>query len=576
MCVSLQNSVRVSSVYARVQKFGPKAFLAFSLIVGLWLFCSPLMGQVNTGRILGTITDQTGGVVAGAMVTVTNTGTGVARTLTTDQAGEYNAPNLLPGTYSVRVADMGFQTLERQNVAVGLGQDTRVDAQLTPGQVTQTVEVTASAPLVDTTSAVVSGTLETQTIVNLPLNGRNFQNLLSLRPGVVAAPGGGTLTTATNGLQPQDNNYVFEGLDSNEPFSGQSVTNTTLPFGDAASILPIDAIQELNVENNAPAEFGRRPGAVINVGIKSGTNTIHGSAYAFGRDGSWDARDFVNPPPTTPAEPLQLEQWGATVGGPIVKNKLFYFAGFERQTYSVGNTFTEKIPTSAAGAGADISIPDAEAALTNAGIPVSPLSVKLLPLYGTNTTGSSSIANGFPDTFDINNGIGKIDYHINDHHALAGAYFYGEGTAIGEDGVRTQPYFRQQGNMTAEFLTTSWTWTPNSTWVNDLRGGWNHYHRVANVADFQTPNTAYGINTGITASNVQGMPVISVSGFSQLGGDTNSPKTFGPASDYDLVDHVSWLHGKHAFKFGGEILYFNAFYDQVAAGRGNFTFSGGQ
>ena len=130
---------------------------------------------------------------------------------------------------------MGFQTFERQNIAVGVGQDTRVDAQLVPGQVTQTVEVTSAPPLLDTTSAVVSGTLEAQAIVDLPLNGRNFENLLVLRPGVVAAPGGGTLTTSTNGLQPQDNNYFFEGLDSNDPFSGQSITNTTLPFGDAAT-----------------------------------------------------------------------------------------------------------------------------------------------------------------------------------------------------------------------------------------------------------------------------------------------------------------------------------------------------
>ncbi len=136
---------------------------------------------------------------------------------------------------------------------------------------------------------MLSGTLSTQTILDLPLNGRNFEDLLPLRPGVIQTPGGGSLTTSTNGLPPQWNNYFIEGLDNNEPFTGQSVTNTTLPFGDAASLLPVDAIQELNVETNAPAEFGRRPGAVINVGLKSGTNTIHGSAFAFGRDGAWDA-----------------------------------------------------------------------------------------------------------------------------------------------------------------------------------------------------------------------------------------------------------------------------------------------
>jgi Carboxypeptidase regulatory-like domain/TonB dependent receptor len=544
--------------------------------IGALLFSLPVFSQANLGRILGAVTDQTGGVIAGAMVTVTNTGTGVARTLTTDQAGEYAAPNLIPGTYSVRAGAMGFQTFERQNITVGVGQDTRVDAQLTPGQVTQTVEVTAAAPLLDTTSAVVSGTLEAQTIVDLPMNGRNFANLLPLRPGVVASPGGGTLTTSTNGLQPQDNNYFFEGLDSNEPFEGQSVTNTSLPFGDAASILPVDAIQELNIETNGTAEFGRRPGAVINVGIKSGTNTIHGSAYAFGRDGAWDARDFINPPSTTPAQPVELEQWGATVGGPIIKNKLFYFAGFERQSYSVGDLFSANIPTSASIGNPSQSIPDAEAALNAAGIPISALSLKLLPQYGTNTGSSSALSIGFPDIFAINNGIGKLDYSPSDHHTLTGSYFYGEGSALGVSGVPTQPYFRDQGSMTAEFLTTSWTWTPNSTWANDLRFGWNRFDRLVNVANYQTPVTSYGINTGVTASNLQGLPTINVSGLSALGGDSKTPKEFGPGSDYDLVDHVSYLHGKHAFKFGGEVLFYNAHENQVSSGRGIFTFNGGQ
>jgi len=566
-----RNSARVLSLFV-VQKLNRKTFLVSTIIVSLCLVCSPLFAQVNTGRILGSVADQTGGVIAGAMVTVTNTGTGVARTLTTDQAGEYTAPNLNPGTYTVRATAMGFQTFERQNIAVGVGQDTRVDAQLTPGQVTQTVEVTAAVPLLDTTSAVVSGTLDTRTIVDLPMNGRNFQNLLVLRPGVQAAPGGGTLTTSTNGLQPQDNNYFYEGLDSNDPFSGQSVTNTTLPFGDAATILPIDAIQELNVENNAPAEFGRRPGAVINVGLKSGTNAIHGSAYAFGRDGAWDARDFINPPSSAPPQPVELEQWGATVGGPIVKNKLFYFAGFERQSYSVGNSFPESIPTSASIGDPSQSIPDAEAFLAANGVPLNALSLKLLPQFGTNNGPSSAFSIGFPDVIAVDNGVGKLDYHINDHHAISGSYFYGTGNAIGEDNVRTQPYFRQTGGLTAEFLTTSWTWTPNSTWVNDLRVGWNRYDRELSVADSQTPASSYGINTGITNPLLGGLPTIQFSNFTQLGGDSNSPKAFGPGNDYDLVDHVSFLHGKHAFKFGGEILTYNGFTAQYNAGRGIFNF----
>ena len=176
-----------SRIHCLVCVWAQNAICVMAGSLGVLLFCSPAFAQVNTGRILGTITDQTGGVIAGAMVTVTNTGTGVARTLTADQAGEYNAPNLTPGTYSVRAAAMGFQTFERQNITVGVGQDTRVDAQFMPGEVTQTCRGHRVGSMqLDTTSAVVSGTLSAQTIVDLPLNGRNFQNLLTLQAGVVS------------------------------------------------------------------------------------------------------------------------------------------------------------------------------------------------------------------------------------------------------------------------------------------------------------------------------------------------------------------------------------------------------
>jgi hypothetical protein len=427
--------------------------MCVGVVCAVLLFGSPLFSQINTGRILGTVTDQTGGVIAGAMVAVTNSQTGVARNLVADDAGEYNAPNLTPGTYTVRVTANGFQTFERQNIAVGVGQDARVDAQLAPGQVTQTVEVTANALQLDTTSAVVSGTLGTETIADLPMKARNFQDLLSLRPGVVQTPGGGTLTTAVHGLAPSQNNNFIEGLDSNDPLTGQNITNTTLPWGDAATILPVDAIQELNVETNAPAEFGRRPGAVINVGLKTGGNTIHGSAFAYGRDSAWNATDFVNPlggPPST-KQPMNLEQYGGTFGGPVIKNKLFYFAAFERETYSVGNAAASSTPTSFNDGDPTQSVPAAEAALnalcpgaswcgqgsgTIDGVPatsVSPLSAHLLQYFGPNNNPDSNIilGPGQPTSFTINNGVGKMDYHPTDHHTFTAGYFYGGGDTTG-------------------------------------------------------------------------------------------------------------------------------------------------
>src|SRR5260370_25951585 len=171
------------------------ACLCFAVLLGL-----PLFSQINTGAILGTVTDQTGGVIAGAAVVVTNTETGVVRNLVTDGAGEYDAPNLNPGKYTVRASAAGFQTFERQNIDLEVGKDARIDAQLTPGQVTQTITVSESALLLDTTSATVTGTINTENIVDIPLNGRNYQNLLQLRPGVTIKPRGGTLTTSTNAL----------------------------------------------------------------------------------------------------------------------------------------------------------------------------------------------------------------------------------------------------------------------------------------------------------------------------------------------------------------------------------------
>ena len=553
--------------------------LSRAKVLVLWVGCAillftfPLFSQVNTARIVGTVTDQSGGVIANATVVVTNVDTGVARNLVTDDAGEFFAPNLNAGKYSVRVSAPGFQAFERQNMELEVGKDSRIDAQLTPGQITQTVTVSESVLQLDTTSATVTGTLNTATITDMPLNGRNYQNLLQLRPGVTTKPGGGTLTTSTNGLRPEDNNYYVEGLDNDEPFTGQSIINSTLPTGDAATFVPIDAIQEVNLQTNSPAEFGKRPGAVINVGIKSGTNTIHGTAFAFGRTDALDSHEYTFAPSVKP--PSDLEQWGGTVGGPIKKDKLFYFATFERQTYNVGANYPVFAPTSANIPDASQSIPAAEAGLAAHGIPLSALSLKLLPLFGTNTTNSDSQSYGFPNVVSIYNVLGKIDYHLSDHHTLSGSYFFGNGKSLAESETNpgiTQAAFRDNAGLRAQFVTTSWTWTPNSTWVNDLRFGWNFHHRFDHVDDIATPLTSYGIITGVSNSVLGGFPTVTVNGFSQLGGDPNLPKSYGPSKDYDIVDHVSFLRGKHAFKFGVETLFIRPFFGNYSGGRGIIAF----
>jgi outer membrane receptor protein involved in Fe transport len=551
------------------------------LTCALLLVGVPLFSQSNTGRIIGTVTDQSGGVISGAAVVVTNTETGVARNLVSDAAGEFIAPNLNPGKYSVRASIAGFQAFERQNIELEVGKDVRIDAQLSPGQITQTVTVSESVLQLDTTSATVTGTLATATIADLPVQGRNYQNLLQYRPGVTTQPGGGTLTTSTNGLRAEDNNYYVEGLDNDEPFTGQSIINSTLPVGDAATFVPIDAIQEVSVQTNSPAEFGKRPGAVINVGLKSGTNTIHGSAFALGRSDKLNSAEYTSAPAAKP--PAELEQWGFTAGGPLVKDKLFYYGAFERQTYNISGNYPVITPTSTDLGNSALafaqSIPSAERDLTqNHGIVLNPLSLKLLPLWGTNNTNSVNQSYGFPNVVGIYNVLGKIDYHLSDHHTIAGSYFFGNGSTLAQSQTATgitQPFFRDNAGLRAQFVTTSWTWTPNSTLVNDLRFGWNFHHRVDVVDDLTTPLSTYGINTGVTNPVLGGFPTVQVDIFSQLGGDANLPKSYGPSKDYDIVDHVSFLRGKHAFKFGVETLFIRPFFGNYSKARGVFNFTTG-
>src|ERR1700676_4693764 len=181
-------------------------------ILGVLLFTFPLYSQANFGRILGTVTDQSGAVMPGAAVSVIDTERGLARSLTTDQAGEYNAPTLTPGTYTVRVEAKGFRMLERQNVELGVGKDVRVDLTLQPGEQNQTITVTEAVPLVETTNATMGGTLENADIIDLPLNGRDYQNLLGLRPGVMLQPGGGPWTQSTNGVRPDESVWLIEGI----------------------------------------------------------------------------------------------------------------------------------------------------------------------------------------------------------------------------------------------------------------------------------------------------------------------------------------------------------------------------
>ncbi len=576
--------------------------------VAILLISFSAFSQGNAGRILGGVTDQSGGAMSGAVVTVTDTARGISRTLMTDSSGEYNAPNLIPGTYSVRAEVKGFKTAEHDGIVLEVNAELRVDLTLQPGEQSEKITVTGEVPLVETTNAELGGTLQAQIIDNLPLNGRNFENLLQLRPGVAIYPGGSGWSQSTNGQRAHDNMYLVNGVVANDPWMGQSVMNAVMASGDAGTILPVDAIDEFKTEENPRAEYGWKPGAIVNIGIKSGTNNIHGTGYAYGRDTAFDARNYFNPdycpssaPCSTTQQPVALEQFGATFGGPIKKDKLFYFVNYEGQRYSIGNPVLHSVPTTVPGAGIDNSLIDTclAALPANGGTGLAPLSASLAGLnpatctpaanqpsggfmgfFPVNTTGSyfTDLANNNT----VNGGLVKINYHLNDKNSFEGMYFLSQGDDLAVDAPATQvitPWLSIE-HARSQTATGDWTWTPSSSWVNELRGGYAHYYQLFETQDHNVSAASYAFNgntyeipTGITNPLYGGFPGVRIRGFDQsirFGGGW--PKIIGPDGVLTILDHVSYLRGKHAFKFGVEILDNKSIEDETSNAKGPIQF----
>src|SRR3984893_17893259 len=330
------------------------------VVVFVILLCLvPMLGfgQSNRGRISGQVTDPSGASIPGAKLTIENLGTHVQRTLRTNAEGNYVATDIEPGFYSVKVEVGNFKTVVRDRIQVEVANDLKIDFQMAPGAITETVEVTEQAPLTDTSNAVLNGVLSNQAINELPLQGRDFQHLLGLHPGVQRTAGGGFHSTTSNGLRPDDNNYIIDGASDNDAYWGEAVVNDAGFLGTPASTLPLDSIQEFNTQEQPQADYGAKPGVVVNMGIKSGSNDLHGTAYYFHRNAAFDARNYFNPVPQ-PVSALLLRQFGASLGGRILREKRFYFANYEGVRSKVGNPFNAFSPVTVSVASSGISHPE--------------------------------------------------------------------------------------------------------------------------------------------------------------------------------------------------------------------------
>jgi hypothetical protein len=379
----------------------------------------------------------------------------------------------------------------------------------------------------------------------------------------------------------------------------------------------VDAIQEFNVQQNPPAEYGWKPGAVMNVGLKSGTNRVHGTAYAFGRDTPLDARNYFNPVGQE-KNPRNLEQFGGTVGGALIKDKLFYFGGYEGQRYTVGNTgslttwSTVPLATVASGQPGNClytqvgdcanSIPDAIANIHTGFVmgqlqsDVSPTSLKIAGCTFTppstvscdgsgfplnpSTSPNSAIDFGLPNTVTADNAVGKVDYHLNERSTLSSVYFFGDNSGTVSDASQVQAKWLTQIHTRAQVFGENWTYVPSARWVNEARFGYNRLYQPTFTNDHTTNiENTYGLNTGVTNPLYGGLPRISVFPnyiFPQELGGFNWPKVQGPDTRAQFIDHISYIRGKHAIKFGGE-LHRDAFSGGAYGGsRGRFKFIGGE
>ncbi len=560
--------------------------LVILMLVALQL---SLMAQTQEGRISGRVTDQTVAVVVKATVTIQNLETGVKRVLRTNSEGEYAAPNLSPGLYSVSVSVPTFKTVERKGIRLEVATDVRIDFALQPGQVSETLVVTGEQPLVETVNDTLGGTITNKAINQLPLQGRDFQNLLELRPGVQRTPGGGFHSTTSNGNRTDDNNYTVDGTDDNDAYYGETVLNNAGVEGTPASHLPLDAIQEFNNQENQGAEYGWKPGAVVNIGLKSGTNQFHGTSYYFHRNSAFDARNYFDPAPD-PVAALLLHQFGASVGGPIIRDKLFFFGTYEGVRDRVGNPFNVSSPVTDSLVGKtlppdtlpeDLSIYDAEA---QAGCPDSPtcnpLSLQVAKSYLPNPGFTASTTDPTLINFDFtnhnreDNALVKINYHPNEQNTISGRYVYANSLQTEEDTSALGPQFLSQAGTKVGVMGVNWTYAPNSRWVNEARFGFNRDWQQLYTKDHNVdPLTGYGINTGITDPTLFGFPQISINPFSSLGGNHSWPLYTSPDTTYQFIDNVTYTRGNHNVRFGAEFRHGGSDYLRASYGRGRVRFS---
>lgn len=541
--------------------------------------------QTFRGSILGTVTDTSGASVSGATVTVHNVDTGVDRITNTTTDGSYLLPELPFGTYDVTAEMKGFQRAKVTGVTVSVAAERRVDIALKPGQLNQQVVVTAeSVPVVETSSDTLGGSFESNAVESLPINGRDYTKMLILVPGAAGEPNGGGDSPGSygqfsvNGSRGRANNYLLDGTDMNDGYRNLPAINQGGVFGTPGTILPEDSIQELSILSNTEAEYGRNSGSVVNIITKSGTNQFHGSAFEDFRNAVLNARNFFNAV-GQPKDAFRNNQFGGTIGGPIARNKLFFYGSYEGQREGMAITSLNTVPqlsdyTAAVTAlGGNPALCDTifDCVTLQSPAVVNPQIANLYTVCnnsghcsGFHDVWPTTSASGGPATNNLDSAIVKLDYNMDTNNQISGRYFFGNSNQsfpLGLAGGNNLPNTNTTAPIRTQLVSLSWVHTVSPEKVNEARFGWNRYRNgffPQDASIFGDPNVSLGINTlnilgpGTALPRDFGLPTIKVSGFAHLGSSGFSNPRNRVDTNFQFFDNFSWKIGKHDVKFGGE------------------------
>ena len=553
-----------------------RVFVTFGIIL---LSSVPIYPQVVGATLSGTVTDQSGAVIPGTQISIKNVATGLARTGTTDAAGFYTAPNLLPGTYEITATASGFSAEVRTGVTLSVGAQQLLNFALQVGQVTQTLKVVGEAPTVQLASSSISAVVNSTTVRELPLNGRSWTDLATLQPGVdaiqtqpsyAAGPDRGKrgfgAQITVDGARPQENNYRLDGISINDYDNGA-------PGSVLGGDLGVDAIQEFSVlTSNYSAEYGRTSGGVVNAITRSGTNQFHGGVYEFLRNSALDARNFFDG--TIP--PFRRNQFGADGGGPIRKDKIFVFGDYEGIRQSKGITAVDTVPSIAVRRGTLCSVPDTTPPCAPTTIVVDSAVQKYLPFWHTPNGGIQPGTNGDIGIFTfagqqvINENFFtiRVDDQIAAGDSLAATYLGDITPYSSPDGLNAVLNYTKTNRQIGILEETH---VFNAALVNSARIGYSRDGVLNNVGVSAISPLAQ--DRSLAAIPGQFAAQVEVSGLTTF---TGGLKANGPGqffwNSFQGYDDAFWVHGTHSLKFGGAVERMERNMNQLSDSSGTFTF----